>query len=189
MEGPSDGPSRILPVEQGTDTMARSAGVPVATTIAPALGGRPAPGDAAALADAVTRPLGRQTILRLDEIKTDGVLTGQYPTGLIDWGRSEWRVGSGGSTVPSSGLSPAGESGSFTFVEPHYLVSVQAHNFGDQTAHLTLWCDSRDAKGVSLSAGQVGTIETNWTRACSTVTLELNDAPQTTLGNVVIYDR
>src|ERR1700704_4686199 len=80
-----------------------------------------------------TASAGTTMVTFVDAIPSS-VLNGQYPVGVIDWGsNSAWRVAGPWLKFTTNSVSFNGDgptSGSFTFVNPARLVSVDAFNGG-----------------------------------------------------------
>jgi hypothetical protein len=115
------------------------------------------------------------------------VLSGQYPTGVIDWGTNAWFLSApwGGFTTKSIGFNGPGlTSGTFTFITPRRLVSIQAYNGGVATT-VTVQCAGQNDKVTSVAPGQLVTITTGWTDTCATVTIISSNGWDTNLDNLV----
>jgi hypothetical protein len=116
-------------------------------------------------------------------------LNGQYPTGVIDWGTGGWfHSGPFGSfTTKSIGFNGPGlTSGTFTFITPRRLVSIQAYNGGAATT-VTLRCTGQTDRVQAMSPGQVLTLATGWTASCGAVTVLSTNGWDTNFDNLV-YD-
>jgi hypothetical protein len=114
-------------------------------------------------------------------------LSGQYPTGVIDWGTNVWWVATpwGQFTTNSISFNRAGiTSGAFSFVNPKRLVSVKAYNGGSTASTITLSCAGNTNKVQTVAAGQLLTISTGWTVGCSTVTIGSSNGWDTNLDDV-----
>jgi glucose/arabinose dehydrogenase len=133
-----------------------------------------------------TSPPASQTVTFDDRAGQNQPLNGQYPSGVIDWGTSQWwHSGPFGSFTTKSVSFTAGvTSRAFTFVTPRRLVSLQAHNGGGSTT-ITLSCAGKPTKTVTLAAGQSATIVTGWTGTCTTVTVSSSNGWDTNFDNLV----
>ena len=77
-------------------------------------------------------------------------------------------------------------SRSFTFVTPRRLVSLRAFNGGGATTTVTLSCTGNSTKTQTVPAGQVVTINTNWTAVCGgPVTVTSSNGWDTNLDDLV----
>ncbi|MEX1252708.1 MAG: PQQ-dependent sugar dehydrogenase [Dehalococcoidia bacterium] len=116
------------------------------------------------------------------------VLNGQYPTGVIDWGSNGWYHSGpfGGFTTKSVGFNgPGMTSGTFSFITPLRLQRVDAYN-GGVASTVTLRCTGQPDRVVSVAPGQLTTINTNWTGACSSVTFISTNGWDTNFDNLVL---
>src|SRR6266542_2770695 len=90
-----------------------------------------------------TPPAGTQTISFDDLANPNRVLSGQYPTGLIDWGSNVWYLSSpwGLFRTNSFSFNGAGRtSGQFTFLSPRRLVQLDAYNGGTSSSTVSVSC-------------------------------------------------
>jgi hypothetical protein len=83
-------------------------------------------------------------------------------------------------SYPSSG--PI--SGNFSFAALRRLVSVDAYNGGSGPSTITLTCGSNPTVTQTLAPGQLSTISTNWSTACTFVTVGSSDGWWTNFDNV-----
>jgi hypothetical protein len=116
-------------------------------------------------------------------------LTGQYPSGLIDWGGGSWYLsGSYGlfttNSISFNGVGPT--SASFSFVRSARLVQLDAYNGGTVTTTVALSCPGQATKTASLAANQLLTIATNWNGPCTTVTIASSNGWDTNVDNLVV---
>jgi hypothetical protein len=120
---------------------------------------------------------------------TNQPFSGQYPTGLIDWGNNAWYLSGpwrrfSTNSIGFNGGTP--RSGSFTFVSPRRLVQFDAFNGGGGTSTITLQCDSQPAASVTLAANELRTIATGWSGTCSRVTLGSSNGWDTNFDSFVV---
>jgi PKD repeat protein/endonuclease YncB( thermonuclease family) len=130
---------------------------------------------------------GSSTVIFDDLTGQDRVLNGQYPTGVINWGTGAWYLSApwGGFTTKSIGFNGPGlTSGSFTFISPRRLLSIQAYNGGAATT-VTLQCAGKPDVVQAIAAGQLVTITTNWVGTCSSVTILSTNGWDTNLDNLL----
>ncbi|MGH2350967.1 MAG: malectin domain-containing carbohydrate-binding protein, partial [Chloroflexota bacterium] len=116
-------------------------------------------------------------------------LDGQYPSGVIDWGSGQWYHSGpwGAFTTKSVSLfSSTARSATFTFVTPRRLLRLDAYNGESGPSTVTLSCPGQPDVQATLSAGQVATINTGWTGACTTVTIGSSNGWNTNFDDLVI---
>lgn len=131
-------------------------------------------------------PPGEAVINFDDRADPDRALSGQYPSGVVDWGNNQWYLsGPWGSfsTNSVSFLNPNDTDATFTFLVPRRLISVDAYNGGSSATTVTLSCAANPTKQVTLAAGQFGTIATDWGPTCQTVTISSSNGWDTNFDN------
>ncbi len=133
---------------------------------------------------------GNQTITFDDLSPQNRTLSGQYPTGIIDWGTNAWYLSGayGAFDTNSIGFNGAGPtSASFTFVNPRRLIQIDAYNGSNQAAStVTLSCAGQPTVSINVPALRFVTIATGWTGTCSTVTVGSSNGWETNFDNLVI---
>jgi hypothetical protein len=134
-------------------------------------------------------PPGAQTITFDDLVNPNRPMNAAYPTGLINWGLNVWWVSGpwGQFTTNSVSFNLASTtSASFSFLSPRRLVRLTAYNGGTVSTTLSLSCAGQATRTTTLAAGQLATIDTNWTATCTTVTVGSTNGWDTNLDNMVI---
>ena len=128
-----------------------------------------------------------QTIT-FDALTPNQFLIGQYPVGVAEWGNATKRLVSGpyGLFTGNSISLYSGFSGSFTFVVPRRLISLDAYN-GDTTGPttVTLSCAGLPDINANVGPAQRLTIATSWTSTCVSVTISSTNGSLTNLANLV----
>jgi hypothetical protein len=130
------------------------------------------------------------TVIFDDHAGQNTALTGQYPSGVIDWGARPWYLSApwGRFTTKSLSFNSSSiTSASFTFVTPRRLVSLQAYNGGGTAATVTISCPGQPTTQVTLAANQLATIATSFTGGCSTLTISTSNGWWTNFDNLVLY--
>ena len=132
------------------------------------------------------------TTVTFDDISpANRVLTGQYPTGIINWGTgTSWYLSGPWGLFTTQSLSFNGgsqTSGSFTFVSNSGLASLQAYNGGSGSATVTISCTGQTTVTATVAAGTVATINTGWTTPCATVTLATSNGWNTNFDNLSVF--
>jgi hypothetical protein len=115
-------------------------------------------------------------------------LTGQYPTGVIDWGIGGWYLSGPWGKFSDNSVSFTDNrmTSSFTFVQPRMLLGLGAYNGGTTASTITLNCAGQLSKQVVLQPNQVTTIQTGWTGKCSSVSISSTNGWYTNFDNFVI---
>ncbi len=134
-------------------------------------------------------PSGQQTITFDDIAGQDQVLSGEYPTGIIDWATNIWWHSAPWNLFTTKSVTfngPDITSGTFTFLTPKKLIKIDAYNGGASEMTITLQCSGNPDKQQVLSINQVVTIDTGWANACTSVTLSSTNGWDTNFDNIVI---
>jgi hypothetical protein len=100
------------------------------------------------------------------------LLTGQYPSGVIDWGGGAWYLAGPYYrwTSNSISFSSAGPtSASFGFVSPRRLLQLDAYNGGTTSSVVSLSCAGQPTVSATLAPDQISTIVTGWSATCTNV--------------------
>ncbi len=116
-------------------------------------------------------------------------LTGQYPAGILDWGKSsEWQIGTpsgkfGTFNLQPAPLSPEDSSSAtpgtrrigFQFAAPRIFVGIDAYNGGDQEATVTLSSPESREVVVVLKPKELRRLRTGWRDPSSRVWFQLEN--------------
>ena len=131
-----------------------------------------------------------QTIIFDDKAGQNIALTGQYPTGVINWGSNgNWYLSAPFGLLTTKNLTYNGgaiTSASFTFVTAKKLVSLQAYNGGVLGTTVTVSCAGQTTKTQSVAPNTLVTISTGWTGTCTSVTIGSTNGWDTNFDNLVI---
>jgi hypothetical protein len=130
------------------------------------------------------------TTIAFDDLSgRDRGLNGQYPAGLVDWGRDLWWLSGSEGALPTKHLNPNGPAGvttaTFTFLAPRRLLSLQAFNVGAPTV-VTVSCPGQPTVQAALDRGQLQIVRTGWTAVCASVTISSGNGWDTGYDNLVI---
>lgn len=130
-----------------------------------------------------------QTIAFDDLAGQNQPMPSSYPSGVIDWASGQWYLSAPWLQFTTKSISFNGgsqTSGTFSFVTPKKLSSIQALNGAGATT-VTLSCSGNPNKVVSLpSGGPITTITTGWTNPCTTVTITNTNGWDTNFDNFII---
>jgi hypothetical protein len=100
------------------------------------------------------------------------VLTGQYPTGLIDWDSNTWFLSAPTGTFGSNYVRfNSGVSASFSFVSPRKLVRLDVYNSGLTASVVTVTCPGQLPATAAVPNQQQVTLTPGWNATCSSITL------------------
>jgi hypothetical protein len=92
-----------------------------------------------------------------------------------------------GATTNSLSFSQGGVTrASFRFMSPHRLVQLDAYNGGTIASTISLSCAAQPTRKVIIPAGTGVTIQTGWTRTCTTVSVAISNGGQTRFDSLKI---
>ncbi len=133
---------------------------------------------------------GTQNVTFDDLTNPNRPLSGQYPSGVIDWGTNVWYLSGPWRqfTTNSIGFNGSGPtSASFTFVgSSRRLVQIDAFNGGAVASTVGLSCAGQATAQFTVAAGQLMTLSTGWTGTCTSVTVSSTNGWDTNFDNLVI---
>jgi len=132
---------------------------------------------------------GAQTVTFNDLRSPNRVLSGQYPANALNWGTSSWYLSGawGQFTTNSVSFNGAGQtSAAIAMVAPGRLVQLDAFNGGSTSSTITISCAGQPTVTSTLAAGQLRTIQTGWSGACTSVTLGSSNGWDTNFDNLVL---
>src|SRR5215472_10388981 len=133
---------------------------------------------------------GSTRTITFDDLSNPGrPLSGQYPSGVIDWGTNNWFLSGpyGLFTTNSIGFNGRGPtSETFTYLTPTRTIQIDAFNGGSASTTVTLSCDGAQANQVTLSPRQLQTIPMGWIGTCTHVTIVSTNGWATNFDNIVI---
>ncbi len=106
-------------------------------------------------------------------------LDGPYPTGLINWPRSEWKFGTPEGKFGTFNLIPADPQAQrleFSFANPRVFIGIDVYNGGTSEARITIHSEKLADISVTLQPGELKRIKTDWKEGSKQVKLELTNA-------------
>jgi hypothetical protein len=105
-------------------------------------------------------------------------LVGQYPSGLIDWGKGEWQIGTpygkfGTFTLALS--DPKAPRAEFDFFTPHILAGVDVYNDGEGDATVTFRSPENREVSFTIRPKELRRLRIDWRDASSRVSIDLRN--------------
>jgi hypothetical protein len=132
----------------------------------------------------------RQTVTFDNLPGQDRPLTGQYPSGIIDWGTGDsWWLASPWGAFTTKSISLGGPNitnATFTFLVPRRLIQLTVYNGNASPGHITLRCPGQPDATATIPGGSVQTVVTGWTVTCPTVNIGSANAWHTNFDDLVI---
>jgi len=100
------------------------------------------------------------------------VLSGQYPSGVIDWGQGEWQIGVPHGKFGTFNLTlkdPQARSAEFQFYSPRIFAGLDIYNDGPAEATVTIHSPEVRETSYKIKPGELRRIRTNWRDPSSSV--------------------
>ena len=139
--------------------------------------------------DGGSPPPPQQTVTFNDLGSPNRVLSGQYPSGIIDWGANAWYLSAPWRQFTTNSISFNGAgptSATLRFMNAQRLVQLDAFNGGSGASTITLSCAGQATVSISVPAGQLRTLSTGWTGTCTSLTIGSSNGWDTNFDNMVI---
>jgi hypothetical protein len=106
-------------------------------------------------------------------------LVGQYPSGLIDWGKGEWHIGTPYGKFGTFTLlvaDPASHHADFQFASPHIFAGIDVYNDGDTDATLTIRSPELRELSFTIKPKELRRLRTAWRDPSSQVSFNFSNA-------------
>jgi len=101
-----------------------------------------------------------------------------YPTGLIDWARGQWKIGTPGGKFGTFNLIPADPAApelGFGFEAPHVFVGIDIYNGGLSDASVTIRSQRLPDVSVDLKPHELRRVRTAWAEGSTQVTFDIRN--------------
>jgi hypothetical protein len=114
-------------------------------------------------------------------------LLGQYPSGVIDWGRGEWEIGTpfgkfGTFTLVRS--DPKAKQAEFHFYAPRIFEGVDVYNGGDGDAILAVRSPETHEASYTIKPKELLRLRTGWRDPSSKVTFDITNGDALRFDNL-----
>ncbi len=120
-------------------------------------------------------------------LTADSLLVGQYPSGVVDWGDGEWRIGTPYGKFGTFNLIPADRKAphiGFHFYAPRIFAGVDVYNDGDSDATLTIRSPETHEASFTIKPKELRRIRTDWREASSQVTFDMTNGEALRFDNL-----
>jgi hypothetical protein len=115
------------------------------------------------------------------------ILNGQYPSGTIDWGTGDWKIGvpvGGFGTFNLVAADPKASSTEFRFYWPRVFAGIDVFNTGTSDAILTIRSPEIREVSYTIKPGQLQRLRTEWRDATTIVTFQFQEGRGLRFDNV-----
>jgi hypothetical protein len=114
-------------------------------------------------------------------------LLGQYPSGVVDWGQGEWKIGTpfgkfGTFTLVLS--DPSAKQEEFSFYAPRVFAGVDVYNDGDSDATLTIRSPEIREVSYTIKPKELRRLRTGWRETSSKVIFDITNGQALRFDNL-----
>jgi hypothetical protein len=102
-------------------------------------------------------------------------LLGQYPSGVIDWGKGDWQIGTPYGKFATFTLAladPKARQAGFRFYTPHIFAGVDVYNDGDRDATVTIRSPEIREMSFTIKPKELRRVRTGWRDPSSQVSFD-----------------
>ena len=110
-------------------------------------------------------------------------LSGQYPSGVVDWSEGKWAIGTPFGKFGTFTLVPRTEKELFRFCAPRIFVGLDIYNGGHRELTVTFRSEKHESSLI-LAPGELRRARTGWTTASSQVEVSLSEADGVRFDNL-----
>jgi hypothetical protein len=114
-------------------------------------------------------------------------LLGQYPSGVIDWGKGDWQVGTPYGKFGTFTLTLAdtkAQHAEFQFFTPHIFAGVDIYNDGDSDATVTIRSPGILELSIVIKPKELRRVRTRWRDLSSRVSFDFTNGPALRFDNL-----
>jgi hypothetical protein len=114
-------------------------------------------------------------------------LLGQYPSGVIDWGKGDWQVGTPHGKFGTFTLTladPHTTHAGFRFYSPRIFAGIDVYNDGDSDATVTIRSPEIREMVFTIKPKELRRLRTGWRDASSAVLFDIKDGEALRFDNL-----
>jgi hypothetical protein len=114
-------------------------------------------------------------------------LMGQYPSGVIDWGKGDWQIGTPFGKFGTFTLAladPKAQHAEFHFAAPHIFAGVDVYNDGDNDAMVTVRSPEIREMSFTIKPKELRRLRTGWRDVSSQVSLDFTNGQALRFDNL-----
>jgi hypothetical protein len=114
-------------------------------------------------------------------------LIGQYPSGVIDWGKDEWQIGTPLGKFGTFTLMPSDRKATheeFTFYAPRIFIGIDVYNDGDSETIMTVRSPESREVTQTIKPKELIRLRTGWRDPVSKVILDFTNAQALRFDNL-----
>jgi hypothetical protein len=114
-------------------------------------------------------------------------LVGQYPSGVVDWGSSEWKIGTPYGKFGTFNLllsDPNASRAEFRFYAPRIFAGIDVYNGGDRDSTVTFRSPGVREASFTIKPRELRRVRTGWLEAIPAVSLQLTNGQSLRFDNL-----
>jgi hypothetical protein len=115
------------------------------------------------------------------------LLLGQYPSGVIDWGKGDWQIGTPFGKFGTFTLAladPKTQHADFSFYTPRIFVGIDVYNDGDNDATLTIRSPEISEMSFTVKPKELRRVRTGWRDLSSRVSFDITNGQALRFDNL-----
>jgi hypothetical protein len=116
-------------------------------------------------------------------------LLGQYPSGVIDWGKGDWQIGTPYGKFATFTLAladPKAREAGFRFYTPHIFAGVDIYNDGDGDATVTIRSPEVREVSLTIKPKELRRLRTGWRDPISQVSFDFANGQALRFDNLAL---
>jgi hypothetical protein len=117
-------------------------------------------------------------------------LSGQYPSGVIDWGQDEWQIGTPYGkfgTFTLALVDPQARQGQFHFCTPRVFDGMDVYNGGDAEATIVIRSPEIREISFTIKPNELRRVRTAWRDPSSVVSFEITNGQAVRFDNLAYH--
>jgi hypothetical protein len=112
------------------------------------------------------------------------VLHGEYPKGITSWEGDSWSIHVPSGKFGTFNLAASTQTASFQLLQGRVFAGIDVYNAGDAPANLRVRCPEAPEISISLDAGAIKRLRTDWRLPCSRVSFVLSAGAKLQFDNL-----
>jgi hypothetical protein len=114
-------------------------------------------------------------------------LLGQYPSGVIDWGNGDWKIGTPYGKFGTFTLAltdPKAPGAAFSFYTPHIFAGVDVYNDGESDATITVRSTETREQSFTIKPKELRRLRTGWRDPSTWVAFDITNGQALRFDNL-----
>ncbi|MGA8299389.1 MAG: hypothetical protein WB817_07880 [Terriglobales bacterium] len=112
------------------------------------------------------------------------ILRGEYPKGIVHWEGDSWSIHVPSGKFGTFNLAASTPTAAFRLLQGRVFAGIDIYNAGAAPASLRILCSQDQEIAVSIDAGAIPRLRTDWRRPCSKLTFAFSTGTQLQFDNL-----